>query len=171
MNSPSVQGNKPNQHNHNHHHQSTLLAILQNSTPASSLSFSCSTNSGYNHSNVSLTGASNLLSGKVCASNNFNFQPQCSTFMGPFQNQQVSMVGGEVASCSSSDRSCNKNQATHVKETEFVCGKDGTFTQQAGGAHNYYLNNGFWGESLLDFGMEDIKQLAHTDSCSNLYFL
>ncbi|XP_028796968.1 transcription factor RAX2-like [Neltuma alba] len=156
---PSVQGNKPR------HNQSTLLTILQNSVPASLLSFSDSHH--HHHANVSFTGSSNLLRGNPSASN-FNFQPQDNTFMAPIHSQPVSMVGGEAASCSSSDGSCN-NQATHIKEAEFVYGRDGTLIQQVGGAHNYYLTNGLWEESSLDYGMDEIKQLASADSCSNLF--
>ncbi|KAI9122209.1 hypothetical protein K1719_006898 [Acacia pycnantha] len=163
---PSVKGNKPH---HHQHQQPNLLTILQNSTPASPLSFSDNPNSYYHHANVSFTGSSNLLTGNASASN-FNFQPQDITFMGHIQNQPVSMVAGEASSCSSSDGSCNNNQITHIKETEFVYGRDGTLIQQVGGAHNYYLNNGLWGGSLLDYGMDEIKQLASTDNCSNLFF-
>ncbi|XP_054803408.1 transcription factor RAX2-like [Prosopis cineraria] len=159
---PSSQGSKPP-------HQPTLLTILQNSTPASPLLFSDRTNSCYHHANASFTGSSNLLSGNAFTSANFTFQHHDCSFKEPIRNQQVSMVGGEAASCSSSDGSCN-NQITHIREAEFVYGRYGTLIQQVGGAHNYYHNNGLWGESLLDYGMDEIKQLVSTGSCSNLFF-
>ncbi|KAF7804417.1 transcription factor RAX2-like [Senna tora] len=167
MHNPSVQEDqKP--------HQATLLTVLQNTTSSSSsspLSFTDSTiNSYYHHHHhhnplVSFTGSSSsssLVSGNSSTSANSNILDS-SFIMGPTQNQQVlgNMVGGEAASCSSSVGSCNNKQMCHVKaELKNVYG---------GGLHNYH-RGGLWGENLLDYGIEEIKQLISSDSGSNFLF-
>ncbi|KAK7345509.1 hypothetical protein VNO77_16113 [Canavalia gladiata] len=179
-------------------HQITLLSILQNPTPSSSfspLSFRESHNS-YNQPHVSFTNcesnsySSNLFSGNSSTSTYSTFQAQESS-LGHIQNYQVNnMIGGE-ASCSSSDRSSNK-QINEVKEAELGYGGDGTFGDQIGAlsylscgvedTQKFMLSNAgrvsgwtveenrLWGENPLDCYLEEIKQLISTSSYNNFMF-
>lgn len=104
------------------------------------------------------------------------------------------MLGCETSCSSSSDGSCNNNQINHVKEAELGFIGDGTFCDQIIGGGFSYLNSGveledtqklvpsnagkvnsgvtdeesrLWGESPLEYGLEEIKQLISTSSCNN----
>ncbi|KAF2312194.1 hypothetical protein GH714_028428 [Hevea brasiliensis] len=126
-------------------------------------------------------------------------QPQESSFVvAALQNYQMKdssrllMFGGET-SCSSSDGSCN-NQISHVKEIEYEygAGSGGANTTDQMGLQSYFYNGveesqkllgsggGGWGEKqngcggenpIIDYGLEEIKQLISTSSCSNNIFV
>ncbi|WRX23233.1 SANT/Myb domain - like 10 [Theobroma cacao] len=109
----------------------------------------------------------------------------------------LQMFGGE-ASCSSSDGSCS-NQISQNKELEYeyggARGSNGANNGEQMGMHSYFCNeadesqtlmasnggcangwsekssNGLWGEIVpLDYGLEEIKQLICTSSCSSFIF-
>lgn len=81
------------------------------------------------------------------------------------------MVGGEAASCSSSDGSCNNQMIMghDVRDSEFnngYGGEDGSLIHN----NDHIHKSGLWGENLLDYGIEEIKQLISSDSGSNFLF-
>ncbi|KAK9289609.1 hypothetical protein L1049_007766 [Liquidambar formosana] len=121
--------------------------------------------------------------------------PHQESFVGPMHHYQVKdgflMFGGET-SCSSSDGSCsNQNQLTHAKDIDYEYGGSNCTEQM--GFQNYFYNgveenhkfmlsnggggggngwtekpNGVWGETpIVDYGLEEIKQLISTNSCNN----
>ncbi|XVE61664.1 hypothetical protein DITRI_Ditri06bG0058100 [Diplodiscus trichospermus] len=126
-------------------------------------------------------------------------QPLQESLLGPMQRYQLQnglqMFGGE-ASCSSSDGSCS-NQISHSKELEYEYGgarsnnddqqigmhsydfyneadeNQNTMASNTSGADEWYSeksSNGLWGETPLDYGLEEIKQLISTSSCSSFIF-
>lgn len=109
------------------------------------------------------------------------------------------VLGGETSCSSSSDGSYNNNnnQMSHVKEAELGYGGDGSFGEHVIIGGLGYLSSGvedlatqklmmpsnagrvsgwtgeesrLWGESALDYGLEEIKQLISTSSCNNFMF-
>jgi len=122
-------------------------------------------------------------------SGNSSSTPGCSTFESFYQVNCGFMLGGETSCSSSSDASCNNN---HVKEGELGYVGVGGFGDQIGGLS--YLSSGvegtqklgssnacrasgwtgeesrLWGESPLDYGLEEIKQLISTSSSNNFMF-
>ncbi|RDY10740.1 Transcription factor MYB36, partial [Mucuna pruriens] len=170
-------------------------APSSSSSSSSQLSFKNNHSSCYQR-HMPFTGTesisySSLLSGNSSSTSAYStFQPQESS-LGPIQKYQVNtsvfMLGGETSCSSSSDGSCNNNQISHVKEELGYVG-DGTF----GGLS--YLSSGvedaqklmhsnvsrvsgwtdeesrLWGESPIDYGLEEIKQLISTSSCNNIMF-
>ncbi|KAF2289879.1 hypothetical protein GH714_038997 [Hevea brasiliensis] len=129
-------------------------------------------------------------SNPLSSSNNNNFftttasilPPQDSSFLAAMQIYQMK------DSCSSSDGSCN-NQISHGKELEYEYGGGGgaASTTEQMGLQNYFYNgvedgpkllgvgggwgekqNGLWGVNpIIDYGLEEIKQLISTSNCSN----
>ncbi|KAF8403117.1 hypothetical protein HHK36_011211 [Tetracentron sinense] len=111
------------------------------------------------------------------------------SFVGPIHSYQVKdsllMFGGE-SSCSSSDGSCN--QISYGKEIKQEYGAN---VEQMG-LEGYFYNgveenqkfelgcgsinggieirpNGLWGETPLDYGIEEIKQLMTSNACNNFF--
>ncbi|POO01744.1 MYB transcription factor [Trema orientale] len=97
--------------------------------------------------------------------------------------QQLMFGTGDQASCSSSDGSCNNEQALLQNNNFFHNGVDQNHHQNVMLSNGDTINvngNGLWGseQALLDcFGLEEIKQLISsstntttTSSCSNFLF-
>ncbi|XVF76443.1 hypothetical protein PTKIN_Ptkin13bG0266400 [Pterospermum kingtungense] len=157
---------------------STLLYNCWNNTyyhtPATSFSdFEASYSSSFSNSTASCITAAPVL------------QPQ-ESFLGPMQHYQlqdgVQMFGGTEASCSSSDGSCS-NQISQRKELEYEYGGargsniGANNSDQQIGMHSYFSSeanenssSGLWGETPLDYGLEEIKQLISTGSCNSFNF-
>ncbi|TKY52940.1 Transcription factor RAX3 [Spatholobus suberectus] len=165
------------------------------SSSSSPLSFKNNHNCYY-QPHVPFTGSesisySSLLGGNSSTSAYSTLQ---ESSLGLIQNYQVNsafMLGGETSCSSSSDGSYN-NQISQVKEGELGYGGDGTFGEQIGGLS--YLSSGvedtqklmpsnagrvggwtdeqsrLWGESPIDYGLEEIKQLISTSTCNNFMF-
>ncbi|CAJ1968554.1 unnamed protein product [Sphenostylis stenocarpa] len=176
-------------------HQVTLSSMLQNPTPSSSSSSSSlslkNKHNSYYQPHVPFTG-SEAISYSSLLSGNSSSTPPFSTFESLYQVNTAFMLGGETSCSSSSDGSCNNNQINNVKEAELGYVGDGAFGDQMGGLS--YLSSGvedtqklvssnagrvsgwtgeqsrLWGESPLDYGLEEIKQLISTNSCNNFMF-
>ncbi|XP_077226098.1 duplicated homeodomain-like superfamily protein [Tasmannia lanceolata] len=88
------------------------------------------------------------------------------------RNDTVLMFGGEQ-SCTSSDGSCN--QVSYNKENGYEKNGeqmvfDSYFYNGFDENHQLWLEKGIgmWGEALLEFGIEENKQMISTNSCNNL---
>ncbi|RZB72511.1 Transcription factor MYB36 isoform B [Glycine soja] len=162
-------------------HQVNLSPMLQNSTPSSSFK---NNHNSYFQPHLPFTGSESISYSSLPSDNYSTFES--------LQNYQVSSVFMETSCSSSSDGSCNNNQINHVKEAELGYVGDGTFGDQIIGRLSY-LNSGvedqdtlklvpsnagrvsgvtdeetrLWGESPLEYGLEEIKQLISNSSCNN----
>ncbi|XWS66835.1 hypothetical protein CRYUN_Cryun05aG0235100 [Craigia yunnanensis] len=171
---------------------STLFYNCQNNTyhtPARSFSgFEVSYSSSFSNSSASCITAASVL------------QPQESLLgpMQHYQLQDGLQLFGGEASCSSPDGSCSK-QICQSKELEYeyggAQGSNGANNgDQQIGMHSYFYNeanesqklmasngcgddgwsekssNGLWGETPLDYGLEEIKQLISTSSCNSFIY-
>ncbi|KAA8518714.1 hypothetical protein F0562_016512 [Nyssa sinensis] len=134
------------------------------------------------------------------ASANTILQVAQESYVGPMHHYQVKdhnllMFGGtDQASCSSSDGSCN-NQITRGKDIDQYDHQHGVSNGEQIGLQSFYFNgvdesqkfmlsnvdnlneyaekpNGIlYGEApLIDYGLEEIKQLISTHSCNNFNF-
>ncbi|XP_044494413.1 transcription factor RAX2 [Mangifera indica] len=124
--------------------------------------------------------SNSLLSSNSCitAGSNILQAPQESNLLSPIQHYQVKdsglMFGNDqvAASCSSSD-------ATKELEYDYGCRGNGD-TVQMGLQNCFYNTNGSWSHEqkpninggwdetpLMDYGLEEIKQLVSTSSCNN----
>jgi len=175
------------------HQVTTLSSMLQNSTPSSSSSsssLSLKSNHSSNHQpHVAFTGSETISYESLLSGNS------CSTFENLYQVNCGFMLGGETSCSSSSDGSCNNNnnnQMNHVKGAELGYVGVGGFGDQIGGlsylssevedTQKLVCSNGgrtsgwtgeeskLWGESPLEYGLEEIKQLISTSSCNNFMF-
>lgn len=98
------------------------------------------------------------------------FSPQDSSFLAAIQNYQMK------DSCSSSDGSCN-NHISHDKDLEYEYGGGGASATEQMGLQNYFyygveesqkLLDGGGENPIIDYGLEEIKQLiSSSSSCSN----
>ncbi|KAG5002997.1 hypothetical protein JHK84_027241 [Glycine max] len=175
-------------------HQVNLSSMLQNSTPSSpftSLSFKNNHNNSYYYQpHLPFTGSESMTYSSLLSDNYSTFE----SLQNYQVNNSGFMLGCETSCSSSSDGSCNNNQINHVKEAELGFIGDGTFCDQIIGGGFSYLNSGveledtqklvpsnagkvnsgvtdeesrLWGESPLEYGLEEIKQLISTSSCNN----
>ncbi|KAL5540786.1 hypothetical protein UlMin_042399 [Ulmus minor] len=101
------------------------------------------------------------------------------------QNYQVNkdssflMFGGEGSTCSSSDGSCNNHKEfenSHYfqngvgQQNQKLFVSNGWNQNQNQKQNGNGINGAIWNDSQLDYGMEEIKQLISTNSCSNFLF-
>ncbi|KAJ9181537.1 hypothetical protein P3X46_009658 [Hevea brasiliensis] len=169
---------------------SSLLHQASSSLPSSPSTVISSSSSSYT---LARSVAEPIpFSNPLSSSNNNNFftttasilPPQDSSFLAAMQIYQMK------DSCSSSDGSCN-NQISYGKELEYEYGGAGgggaASTTEQMGLQNYFYNGvedgpkllgvgGGWGEKqnvlwgvnpIIDYGLEEIKQLISTRNCSN----
>ncbi|XP_044473142.1 transcription factor RAX2-like [Mangifera indica] len=174
------------------HHQATFSSLLQKPSspppsPSPQLSSPSSTISYYTTQATTFTSldqphsfSNTLLSNNCCITTSSNILqvPQESNLLSSIQHFQVkdsaSMFGNDqaAASCSSSDAS---------KELEYdYSGSGNSNTVQMGFQDCFYNTNGSWSDEqkpningdwdetpLMDYGLEEIKQLIRTSSCNN----
>ena len=170
---------------------STISSVLQHSSSSSSTSSSSSSSPSSFCSQAGSFTTSGFEPMSAFSSNTI-LQVKQEGYLGQMPHYQVNkdslqqliFCGGDQASCSSSDGSCNNDQQAFLQNNNFFHNGVGQENQKVVLSNGDTINvngNGLWGSEqtpLEYYGVEEIKQLissstnnnAATTSCSNFLF-